>query len=309
VTTPTTTTVQQSDAQAIIDTVKRQMTPTVVVVEDRDGEARQLLVHPSGRVDSVKALTEEYAKTPERRTGCSIIHDQESLIDIVLRFKDDGSALFADLANRKSPSLQAIFDYHEQMLLENSTPRFCKHRASYRFPLSDEWTAWTGIDGKAMSQAEFAEWIELRALDLVDPTVVGPGALEAVRALNTPAASPARIQEISRGLAIRVDEQIRTAVTLQTGETQLVYQTTHNDASSGAPITVPALFAVAIPVFKDGVSYVIPVRLRYRVTSGQIKWTMHLVQAERAFDRATREVCANVAEKTGLPLFYGCPET
>ena len=29
----------------------------------------------------------------------------------------------------------------------------------------------------------------------------------------------------------------------------------------------------------DGVSYVIPVRLRYRVTSGQIKWTMHLVQA------------------------------
>ena len=59
----------------------------------------------------------------------------------------------------------------------------------------------------------------------------------------------------------------------------------------------------------DGVSYVIPVRLRYRVTSGQIKWTMHLVQAERAFDRATREVCANVAEKTGLPLFYGCPET
>lgn len=296
------------NAQAIIDAARQGQTPHIIVVNDIAGNPRQVVVTPDGKCHSARDLTDEYDIRPDRRKGTIRIHDRESMIEVVDRFKDAGSVLYADIENRTASALTAIFDYHEGA---GGSPRFGEHRAVYKFPFSDEWKAWIGVNGKALGQRDFAEWIELHALDLTqpdDPTV--KSALAAVGLGDANAAAPARIQEVARGLSIRVDERVQQAVTLTTGECRISYEAKHDSRDdSDKPITVPALFAIAIPVFRDGVAYVIPVRLRYRVSQGTVTWTMILVQSDHAYDVAVREVCTHVADKTALPLFYGTPET
>ena len=71
---------------------------------------------------------------------------------------------------------------------------------------------------------------------------------------------------------------------------------------------VPNAFLIAIPVFELGERFVIPVRLRYRLNQGHVRWTLALYRSELVFDTAVRETCAKAAAGTGLPLFYGSPE-
>ena len=55
----------------------------------------------------------------------------------------------------KSPSLLAVYDYNHGG--EKGDPRFGQHRASYSFPLSDEWQAWMRAGAlEAMTQEAFA---------------------------------------------------------------------------------------------------------------------------------------------------------
>ena len=61
-------------------------------------------------------------------------------------------------------------------------------------------------------------------------------------------------------------------------------------------------------VFRAGELYEVPVRLRYRVTGQNVKWSYELYRPEAVFDHAIEGACEAAKEKTALPLFYGSPE-
>jgi hypothetical protein len=63
---------------------------------------------------------------------------------------------------------------------------------------------------------------------------------------------------LSRGIEINESAKAKAATNLQTGERTLEYVTEHKDGNGGK-ISVPGLFLIAIPVFKDGVVYRLPV--------------------------------------------------
>lgn len=274
-----------------------------------DEKAALALVPEGLRVVPLKPVLDEFRQFPERRKGTAQLADLQSFVQHVNRFKDADSAIFAS-PDRARPLLTAVLDYHESVEDADdptkALPRHGQHRSIYTCPLSEEWKAWTQRQGQTMSQTEFAEFIENHIDDvhLVEDettlqTLVGQ--------LGGRLAGRSALVELSRGLQVSVETAVQQAVTLATGEIAIKYVEQHTDGA-GAPIKVPNLFVIAIPVFVGGDRYQIPVRLRYRLAGSRLTWHFLLYRADRSFDDAYAELCAEAAEQTGLPLYRGTPE-
>lgn len=303
-TTPSTIINNPSEVTAIANLVKDLLNPTIGKVSTPDGAEAQVLILPGRAPQSIKALVDEYRKAPERRRGTAELTDLESFIAHVNRFKDDDSAIFAQ-RDPSDPRLLAVIDYHR--MTHEGAPRFGEHRALYAFPLADEWRVWAAMNGKQMSQAQFASFLEDHIADVVDPA----GALDSARSimdmLLCKFASPSRLMDLARGLTVRVDSIVANQQNLASGESVVRFETTHTD-ERGAPLEVPGAFLIGIPVFRSGARYQLAARLRYRVQNGKVTWWFDLYRAQETFDHAFGEACELAATKTELPLFYGNPE-
>lgn len=269
-------------------------------------EAAVLLLPEGVRAHSLKPYLDEFRDAPERRKGTARVQRLDSFVAHVNRFKDADSVIFAQ-RDRVKPSLTAVLDYNRSG--GDGAPRFGAHRTVYDCPVSEPWKAWTAADGKAMSQGEFAAWLEDRIGDVILPDLGSDDeSLQSLAELTGGAfTGPSGLMVLARGLQVNVETTVKEALTLASGEISIVYGETHKDGA-GAPIKVPNLFLIAIPVFDAGALYRIPVRLRYRVQQGRITWSVQLVRADVVFDDAFTEVCDRAARSTELPLFVGTPE-
>lgn len=279
-----------------------------------------LFAVPNGStLQSVKKLLDEYQDRPDRRVGTDKVQDLKTLIEWTNRHKDAGSVVFCD-TTRDKPNLLTIVDYHHEATAEKSgdeTARFRAFRALYEFPLSEQWKAWKKVDGVVMDQADFAEFLEDRALDLIAPDIGQDGAGVEIKKLPPQVAQllgllggrcalPQDIITLSKGLSITANARTAQRIDVNTGEGSLMFEEQHV-GDGGQKITVPKLFMICIPVFdKAPFHYRIPVRIRYRL-SGGIKWIFTLFGADDVIDMAIKEAAEHVREGTEAPLFYGVP--
>jgi uncharacterized protein YfdQ (DUF2303 family) len=278
-----------------------------IVVVEQNGVAVQVLAVPNGEggfdVQSIEGHIEPHLRHPVRRKGTAKLGDLASFTAHANRFKSEHSAIFAD---RSAPSLTSVLDYHEKT--DKGAPAFGEHRGVYSFPVSDEWKAWSTANKSAMTQQGFAEFIENRLLDVADPAeVVGEGAKAFADKLGCSFATSAKLLELSRGLSIKVGLAVKNTQNLGSGEAQISFIETHEN-EQGQPLRVPGAFVIAIPVFKSGAIYQLPVRLRYRSKEGTISWFFELYRTDLTFDHAFKEACDTAAKDTGLPVFVGSPE-
>lgn len=272
-------------------------------VEVLEIEKGEVLAVPAGKkLVSVKPYLDEYRTAPERKKGTAKLTTLASFVEHVKRFADQHSALFAD-DNVCAPKLVGVLNYHEA---KAGSPRFGDHRAEYAFPLSEEWRTWTSTT--PMQQGAFAEFVEDHIGDVLDPATAGAAMTAFVEQLEIVLATPSQLMTLSKGLSVYVDAKVSNKINPSTGEGQLSFQTEHRDVS-GAPLKVPRGFAVGIPVFTGGERYSLPIRLRYRVSGDRVVWELKPHRVEQAFRHAVTEACSKAAEGTGLPLFYGVPES
>lgn len=303
---PETADSHRMEAEVVADLARKAVEPMLVqLTRPEDSSAAPVLVLPEGHeAHGIKAFLDEYLERPERRTGTAVLEELASFIAHVKRFADEDSVVFA---KRQPPGLLAVLDYHEMGAI--GAPRWGQHRAFYAFPLADEWKAWLAANGpgKAMTQAAFAEFIESRIVDVRDPEAMGENTRARLASIGATAAPPWRLLNLSRGLAIRAGVSVQNVVNLATGEAQIEYVTTHQDAN-GRALDVPSAFVIAIPVFQRGTPYEIAVRLRYRLREGVISWFYEMLGHEVVFEDAFRGACEEAEERTALPLYYGSPE-
>jgi uncharacterized protein YfdQ (DUF2303 family) len=292
------------DASAILAAAKRFAEPNLLPLNpDHD----VLLVPEGRRVESVKKYLDEYRTRPERRTGIATTTTLRSFVHLVNRFKDKESAIFAD-NNAKAPKLLAVLNYNPAETEEQEgEARFGDHRVVYDFPVSVEWSAWTGKNGAEMSQADFAQFLEDRVMDVGNPAEALSTAKDFAAQLGITLASPQRLMELSRGLSIRVNSKFTQAVKLSSGEAQVGFEEAHED-EAGGPVKIPGGFAIRIPVFRDGEAFEIPVRLKYRPVGSTVLWSFTLQRVEKVWDLVIGEACASVEKDTALPLYFGTPE-
>jgi uncharacterized protein YfdQ (DUF2303 family) len=292
-----------------------------IIFEGKDGPAEVIVLPQHMRAESIKKYLDEYRTAPERKKGQATLVDLNSFIDHVNRNKDASSAMFG-VPDAQNPRLLCVFNYNEPALVNEAikattadagtlarpgAPRFGDHRAVYTFPLADEWKAWTAADGESMAQEAFAIFLEERLIDVADPVTALAGAQQFAEKLAVTFATPQKLLELSRGLAVRVNGRVKQNVKLQSGEAQIAFSEEHTD-ETGAPLTIPGAFVIQVPVFKNGAPYQIPARLRYRVSGGAIAWWFDLYRTDRVFDHAFEEACGTAKSSTSLPLFKGTPE-
>lgn len=292
---------KESEARAVLDAAAKFADVGLIELDD----TQDIATVPAGRtLVSLKKFRDEYRTQPERREGTASLATLDSFCELARRFSDGDSAIFADTFNRSAPKLIAVFDYHRAG--GDGQPRFGRHRAVYDFPLSEEWKAWTSKTGP-MGQAEFAEFLEDRIVDVMDPKSVGSTIESLATQLGIGLASPQRLLDLSRGLAVRVGRNIVNRQNLSTGETQLVFEEEHN-GDDNQPLKVPGAFAIAIPVFRGDVPIQIGVRLRYRIERGSVLWFFSPQRLDAVFDHQVLESCELAKGNTLLPLYFGRPE-
>lgn len=269
-------------------------------------EIPEVLVVPSGRtVVSLKRYLDEYRIKPDRKKGTADLLRIDSFIAHVKRFMDEHSAVFVDVVNQREPRLVAVLDYNEQGA---GSPRFGEHRAVYRFPLSEEWKAWSGLAGNPLDQGRFADFLEERIVDILEPSTVGEAITNFARTLGIALAPPQRILTLSKGLTLRVGSKVTRHINLSTGEAKIGFEEQHG-SEDNSPLAIPGGFAIGIPVFRAGPAYQIAVRLRYRVKDGAVTWLVSFQQLDTVWDHAIDEAAFAVGEATKLPVFYGRPES
>ena len=298
-----------SENAALIETLKEHIqvkTFTAVNPGLGDSDGVTLIAAPKGfELRSIKPYLDEYLTKPERIKGISYHTSLDSFLMHVQAFKDtQRSAVFADVDNS---TLQCVYDYNSR-----DDARFCDHRAVYTAKVSKPWKRWTAGSGQPFNQAEFANFIENNALDLIDPPtdVGGEGdaaILNIAKTLNTTLASASKVIELARGISIHEASTAKSNYSTGSGEVVLEYVTEHKDGT-GAKLKVPGLFVIAIPVYEDGHSYRVVVRLRYRLKEGVVTWFYELYQPEKCVEDAFNELCTETQGDSLLPVYRGKPE-
>lgn len=299
--------VNPSDAAAVASVVKSLAKPEIVSVSRGSDQSASFVSVPTDmKIESVKKFLDEYKQKPDRVAGTSSHDSLNSLIMHVNTFKETiRSAIFAD---EKEFSVTAMYDYHTP-----GDARFLEHRAVFAATTSRQWDAWTEAGTEGMNQAEFANFIETNALDLINPPTATTGndgdeaILTIAKTLNTTIASASKVLELARGISLNEASKAKSHFDPGSGQVQIEYLTEHQD-TGGKKLTVPGLFLIAIPVFEKEHAYRIVVRLRYRLSNGNVTWFVNMYQPEKCVEDAFGEICQVTAASTGLTVYRGRPE-
>lgn len=230
-----------------------------------------------------QAVYNEHRQAPERKTGNIHVQQVASLLEYWSLYADEDSRAFADPA---TVSVLAILDYHHSSA--ERTARWRQHRCTLTLTKTDEWQTWKKLDGKPQTQADFADFLEDNAPDIVEPNA-------------------ATFVEAARDLRAKSEVNFQSAQVAKDGSINFAYQEETKGSFGKANMEIPERFTIAVPVF-DGMDKVrIQARLRYRINQGKLTMWYSLFRAEYHEREAFQAVVDQIQEKTGRHVFIGKP--
>lgn len=243
-------------------------------VQTEGGEVPFIVLQGDCKVQDLEGLQ----AAPRRVREAVKMTSVESFIAYLAKHKTPNTVIFADEATR---AMRAVVDYHNG----NNDPDWCDHKVEYTAAFSREWKAWMEHHNKGMNQIAFADFIEERVADVVEP-------------------SGAALLEIATKFHVVRKAVFGSAVRLASGEFQFQYS---DENEKKGTIEVPEKIALGIPVFHKGAAYRVEARLRYRLEDGgKLIFTYKLVEPEHTVETAFAKQRAQVvADLAGVPIFDG----
>lgn len=287
-----------------------------------------VLVAPPGvTASSIKNILDQYLVRPEYMVGTSRHETLESLIAHANAHDTGKGAFFVSVSERR---VDAVYDYHvgsrDYVPADNGDlkedwsntapePHWRQHRALYEFPVDSAWKRWTGADRKRLPMAEFAEFIDENIRDILPPPDLGGDNLSEAdqrladlqRLIAGRWGGPERLMEVSKKFSIHETNMASIGLNRDTGELSMAFKEEHDGAQVGQ-VSVPNLFAIAIPVHQHGPRYRIAARLRYRKANGITFW-FELQDLEWVTQAAYDDAIRRLRTETNMPVFCGTPET
>ena len=303
--------IPENIAQTILTQAAGEAESRVESFEAHDGTEVQVLVARGGvNATPIQRALDDFAAVPRSRAGKVRAFDIESFAQLILRDRDGGSMVFADVGGAGC-QFQAVLDYHRPLAAEESGDRAGQRHGreviEYEPSLSKEWRAWTGQAKEDMTPAQFAAWIDEHLPDIADPRHLldAPPESTAIRFGETYGfrrenlwgyADPEKMVNLSRGLEIREGATLKSVVRLESGEADFTYETEHTDAA-GKPLKVPTRFLLSIPVFEREAVYLVPVKLSYKKRGPSLTWSFDLFRPDRFRDDAIEGMRQTLAAK------------
>lgn len=277
-----------TDTQPIIDAALAAADPSPL---GNDGRFFTVVVPGDGASVKVIDLDVEADKlrdTPRRKTGNYQVHDAASFVAYVAKHGDPDTEVWADAVNAK---ITGVLNAHATTHVEGA--RFEDHRLVYGVQMTEAWKRWTAADGHLGTQSEFAELIEDRAIDIVEPLA-------------------ADMLEIAQHFHATSGVTFESSKRLTTGERQLAFHETV-DAKAGRTqqMEIPETFVLGLRPFEGADAYKVTARLRYRITDGVLRIGFKLERPEdvlrEAFIGVVEQVQTGVTDLDLLnsPVFLG----
>lgn len=265
------------DAQVIVDTAREG----AQVEQLRQDGLLVTFAVPAGVQLESRDFEREYT-FPWRKRGQLVHHTGASLGRYVEAHRESGAtALYADVETRR---VVAILNDHTEG--ENAAG-WADHRATLALRHSPEWKAWAARDGRLGDQTDFAAHVDERLPDIIEP----PGA---------------DLLELVQSFQAHNNVAFRSAIRLDSGETQLRYEETV-DAKAGraGDMTIPAEFTLALRPFEGTDPVDVRARLRYRVRDGALAIGYQLVRPEDIIRVVFDQVLEEIEAETGIEAYRG----
>lgn len=232
--------------------------------------------------DGFKAESlEAHLLAPTRKRHTTTLRDAASFIKLVTQEATETSRIFGGYT---PPKFMAVFN--EGAGADNTGWR--DHRAVFDCPLSVEWKAWTGVNKKAMPQAEFAQFIEDNLPDIVEP----------------PAAA---MLEISRTLEAKKKVEFASGIRLHNGQQELTYNEEIKGTAGKGKLEIPEIFVIGISVLEGGPRYRVECRLRYRIDDGALAMWIDMLRPHKIVEDAVKDVWQQIQSQTGIDILNGAP--
>jgi uncharacterized protein YfdQ (DUF2303 family) len=232
--------------------------------------------------DALDAL-EKRQPAPARRTTSHTLHELDSLIAHVNRYKSADAIAWADVAAAR---IVVVFNDHPQGHIGAA---WRDHRATYTCPKSPEWLAWCALDGQSMTQARFADFVESR--------------LEDLKQHNETMSKPLDVLQMARNLVIRSKGTFERQLNPTTGENLLVNKNEHESTST----PIPRAFGLAISVFEGGTKYAVEARVRLQMVEG-VPMFGYVLHRRKEIERdAFNDVRKAVNDQCSILILAGTP--
>lgn len=248
--------------------------------------------------------TDEYAETPRHPSGTRTVTDAASFVGYVLRHGLAGTEVYA---HTNSSSVVAVIDSHEGA---SGEPGWQKHKLTLALEHTKAWIAWAardlGANPKAwMDQQEFAEFIEDRALDVIEP-------------------DHARLIELATKFEASTKVEFGSAVRLDNGEVKFEYsETVGPRKGTKGEIDLPKELKLGLRPYIGGPIYYVWAQLRYRIRPEGLVLGYALQRPENILEAAFADIVTEIRDgKTetrdgvdtrlhegigDVPIFYGRP--
>lgn len=262
-----------------------------------------LVAHKDLTPHDLETFVERHLPQPKRPKGISTHAVLSSLIAHTIRHKSADTEAYCVLLDASKPRIEVVYNAHPASDRQIRDGGWGDHRAVYDFPLSDPWKRWTNAArSQGLSVQEFAQLLEDGVADIADPA-----AQPEVRLQGVTFAPPNEVLKLAEGLSIRVDQKVVEQRRRDNGTATLAFSEAHA-SEKGEPLSIPNGFLLGIPVFVGGDNYAVRCRLRYRISHGQVLWSVVLHDAEEAKRDAMTDAAKRFETETSVPLFYGTAE-
>jgi uncharacterized protein YfdQ (DUF2303 family) len=241
---------------------------TVATVPDGDGSL------------SVVDL-ERFDRYPRRAVAQRTVYDVKSFADYLHRHETAATEVYADV---QSAHVVGVLDSHHEStegldpIRKPGTAGWQDHRITLQLTQSPSWLAWTANDGKFLPQEEFAEFAEMQAVDVRDP-------------------SPADLLELAQRLTMTKGVEYESGQRLADGQTQLVYkETVHARAGQRGDLEIPSVLRLALKPYIGGPTYGVTARFRYRLRGTQLVLGYVLERPDLILESAFGDVVESLRE-------------
>lgn len=254
---------------------------------DADSEATPDLltaVVPTGyqlaSLDLTQRLTGHRA-APKRVRGTVTLTDGVSWLTY---FAKHGSAFSEVYGDVNASTVTAVLNAPK----DGESPAWGDHRAVLKLEHTDAWQAWTRLDGQYIGQESFAEHIEARTPDLVEP-------------------SAAEMLELAQTFQATKGVNFESGTRLANGQRRFTYaETIEGRAGQRGQIDVPTQISLRVQVWR-GVDIAVPMtaRFRYRIGRDGLALGIVLDRLDDVLDAAWGSLLGDLTAELPVPVLAG----
>lgn len=216
---------------------------------------------------------DKYAATPRHRVASRVVTDAASFVAYVNRHAVAGTEAFA---HTNSSTVIAVIDSHEASVDGGSG--WQKHTVRLALEKSKPWLAWEEADGHLFAQDEFADFLDDRYLDVIEPV-------------------PARMIEIARTFQAHTKVAFESSIREASGDVKLNYtEDTAAKAGQKGDIEIPARIQLALRPYIGGPIYSLWANFRYRLRGGAVSLGFKLERPENVLDAAFADIVTEIRD-------------